>query len=460
MGLRYKHTLLFVDDEESITKSLKRVFRKEGYEIHTASSGQEALKLLKGTEKPISLIISDQRMPGMVGTEFLEKSKEMFPHAKRILLTGYSDVDAIVDAINNGEIHRYVTKAWNDEKLLRTVRDCLQDYELRLENKRLLALTRRQNKKLKELNRDLTQKVEERSREIIEKNKKLSRLNQDLESSFFSTIRAFGSLTEVLAPLLAGHGRRVSVLSREIAKHLDLSEQEVTHIEIAGLLHDIGKLGLPARLQDYKKDRWSSRDKALYNKHPEQGQAAFQFIDKLEHVRILIRSHHEHYDGRGYPDQLAEEEIPLGARVVAVADAYDKMVNLKVAASSALRRVTKDTAATQDHLSEEEVLQKAAILHLRERAFTQYDPDVVKAFLSLLKSEDIEYGTEKGISIEQLKKGMVLSKSVYSSSGRLLIPYNIELTKNDIGKLNTFHESDPITETIYVFGGSRVGGGD
>jgi DNA-binding NtrC family response regulator len=102
MALKYKHKLLFVDDEESITKALYRIFRRQGYEIHTASSGQEGLEMLKKDKKPFSLIISDQRMPGMTGSQFLEKAKKIFPESIRILLTGYSDMDAIVDAINKG----------------------------------------------------------------------------------------------------------------------------------------------------------------------------------------------------------------------------------------------------------------------------------------------------------------------------------------------------------------------
>ena len=105
MELKYKHRLLLVDDEESITKALYRIFRREGYEIQTASSGQEGLEVIKEDKKPFSLIISDQRMPGMTGTQFLEKAKKILPNAMRILLTGYSDMDAIVDAINRGEIH-------------------------------------------------------------------------------------------------------------------------------------------------------------------------------------------------------------------------------------------------------------------------------------------------------------------------------------------------------------------
>jgi response regulator RpfG family c-di-GMP phosphodiesterase len=452
MALKYKHRMLLVDDEASIISSLQRAFRREPYETYAASCGEEALKQLKEAEKPFSIIISDQRMPGMTGAEFLEKSKDFFPNAIRILLTGYSDADAIIDAVNKGEIHRYITKAWNDEDLLRVVRSSLAEYELRLENKRLLALTRRQNRKLKELTKHLQEKVEERSREIIEKNKELSCLNQELESSFYNTVRSFGSMAEIVTPALAPHGRRVGVISRKLAEHLGLPDGEVTHTEIAGLLHDIGKLGLPSKLLDYKEGKWSDQDRALFNKHPEQGQATFQFIKKLDHVGVLIRCHHERYDGRGYPDQLAEEEIPLGARIIGVADAYDKIVNLKVDADSAIKRVAKEANTTQDHLGEDEVLRKAGILYLREQAFTRYDPDVVKAFLGLLKSQGIEYGREKAIPIEQLQEGMTLSKSLCSSSGRLLFPYSHQLTKNDIDKVKTFHGSDPITDTIYVVG--------
>lgn len=453
MSLKYKHTLLLVDDEESIIKSLQRTFRKQGYEIHTASSGQEGLDRLdrlKEAGKPFSLIISDQRMPGMTGAQFLEKAKKIFPNAMRVLLTGYSDMDAIVDAINRGEIHRYLTKPWNDDDLLLQVGQALEQYELVVENRRLLALTKRQNKKLRDLNKHLEEKVAERSREIVEKNKELSRLNQELESSLYNTVRAFASLVEMHNPLLAGHGKRVSAMSRDIARLLDLSEEEVTQIEIAALLHDIGKLGFPQKLLKYEENKWTPQDRALSRNHPQEGHAMVQFINKLDHVGLLIRSHHEQYDGHGYPDQLAEEEIPLGARIIAVADAYDKIVNLKVGMERSHRAVAKESKITQDHLSEDEVLERAAILHLKQHGFARYDPDIVKVLLKLLKTRGITYGREKEVSIDDLKEDMILSRSLYCSSGRFLLPHNTTLTGNYVSKLKELHKNDPITGVIYV----------
>lgn len=450
MPFKYKHAILLVDDEASITKALYRTFRKEGYKIFTASSGSEGLALLKKVERPISLIISDQRMPEMTGAQFLEKAKKIFPDVIRFLLTGYSDMDAIVDAVNQGEIHRYLTKPWNDKDLLLQVRQSLEQFELRIENRRLQLLTQKQNKELKEFNKRLEQKVEERSREIIEKNTELSRLNNELESNLYNTVRAFASLAEMHAPSLADHGRRVSLLAREIALLSGLSQEEITRIEIAGLLHDVGKLGMPQRLIASCETKWTSKEDALFRKHPEKGQSIVQFIDQLEPLGDLIRFHHERFDGRGYPDQLKEEAIPVGSRIIAVADAYDKIVNLKVNLKARLNEYLKERNLAQDRLPEEELIQQAAFYHLKTNAFTQYDPDIVKVFLNLKQKNEVQSRRERKVSPKNLKESMVLSKSLYTAKGRFLLPHETVLTEDYIYKLRVIHQNDPLPDVIYV----------
>ncbi|MDY6951778.1 MAG: response regulator [Thermodesulfobacteriota bacterium] len=449
MPLKYKHSLLFVDDEGPITKALQRLFRKERYDIYTAASGREGLERLKEVGKPFSLIISDQRMPEMSGAQFLEKARGIFPQAIRILLTGYSDMDAIVEAINKGGIHRYFTKPWNDDDLVLQVRQSLEQYELALENRRLLALTRTQNKELKGLNNRLEEKVAERTREVMEKNDALSSLNRQLESSLYNTVRAFASLVEMLTPALAGHGRRVGAVSREIAQELRLPEKEVNEIEIAGLLHDIGKLGFPERLLAYSEKTWTDQEKVLFRKHPEQGEAAVQFIDNLDHVGMMIRNHHEQYDGHGYPDRLTEEQIPLGSRIIAAADAYDKIVKLKILDDDTQKVACDGKPLTHKEVTEE-VLQRAAMLHLKDQAFTLYDPDIVKVFLDMLKRDGLRYGKEKELSLDQVEAGMVLSQSIHTSSGRFLISKNTTLTHALIAKLKSIHSIEPVTELVRV----------
>ena len=128
-GLKNKHTILLVDDEVSITKSLQRLLRKEGYLVLTARSGQDGLDILHNSKEAISLIISDQRMPGMTGIQFLGKTIKIMPNAIRFLLTGYTDIEMIFKAIDRGEIHQYITKPWNDNELLREIHQSLQQYE-------------------------------------------------------------------------------------------------------------------------------------------------------------------------------------------------------------------------------------------------------------------------------------------------------------------------------------------
>lgn len=450
MSLKYKHTLLLVDDEVHITKALQRLLRREGYEIHCASSGPEGLEKLKATGKPFSLIISDQRMPGMNGAEFLEKAKAIFPHAMRILLTGYSDMDALVDAVNKGDIHRYFAKPWNDEDLLLQVRQSLEQYELFVENRRLLALTAKQNNELKHLNDALEEKVAARTEEVARKNKELTALNEQLESNLYNTVRAFASLLETHTPSVAGHGRRVSTLARRIAEQMGLAEEEVTQVEIAGLLHDIGKLGLPASLMDYQEDTWSAEEKALYRDHPKNGQATVHFINKLDHAGLLIRSHHEHFDGHGYPDELSEEEIPLGSRIIAVTNAYDKIVNLRVGRNRAGSAGQKAAKTAGVSATARAALKEEAMKHLKRHGFTRYDPDIVKIFLEMLKAEGALEAGARWVSLEELRPGMVLKKSLYSSKGRFLIPSATTLSADMIAKLKAHYASDLVTERICV----------
>lgn len=449
MALKFKHRILFVDDEVSILNALKRLFRNEGFEVHTAKSGREGLDLLKTMGKPFSLIVSDQRMPEMDGTAFLEKSKAVYPKARRVMLTGYTDMEALVNAINRGEIHRYLTKPWNDHDLLVQVRQELAQYELILENLRLLHLVNKQNRELKDFNRELEKKVAERTREAREKNEKLDAVNRQMEESLFNTVRSFGSLVETHSPTMSGHGRRVSALACELAWEADLPEEEITQIEIAALLHDIGKLGFPPKLLDYER-HLTSEEKAHLERHPELGETLVQFIPNLALVGKIIRGHHENYDGSGYPDRLAEEEIPIGARIIRVADSYDKIVNLKVHMEKSFREAASSTSTSLDHLNEKEVLEAAAELHLKQQSFILFDPDVVKNFLAILKRKGLFSRQEKELTLGEVKEGMVLARSLYCVSGRFLLPHNTTITENYLIKLHELNQNDPLDGPIYI----------
>lgn len=192
-----EYSVLFVDDEQNILNSLKRLLLDEEFGILTAAGGEEALKLLAGGEQP-AVIVTDQRMPGMDGAEFLARAKEISPDSIRIMLTGYSDIAAAVDAVNRGGISRYITKPWNDDEIKQIIREALKHYGLLQENRRLTAELQEKNRLLEEFNAALERKVQERTKELLRKMKELEgrdRIQQHLLN--------LASLEETLQVVLA-----------------------------------------------------------------------------------------------------------------------------------------------------------------------------------------------------------------------------------------------------------------
>lgn len=175
-----EHTVLFVDDEESILKTIKRLFIDEGYRIITANGGQTALDLIDGGETP-SVIVSDQRMPEMGGAEFLAKAKEKLPQSIRMVLTGYADVNAAVDAINMGGIYRYILKPWDDDDLKLSVKEAVERFDLVAQNKRLTEELKEKNKELSDWNENLEKKVKERTTDLQEALNHNKNLNASLK---------------------------------------------------------------------------------------------------------------------------------------------------------------------------------------------------------------------------------------------------------------------------------------
>lgn len=178
VGNTDKPKVLIVDDEIDNLDLLKRVLRRE-YDVHAAQSGQDALKLME--DHDFFLILTDQRMPKMLGTEFLEESVKRDPAAIRILITGYSDIDSVIDAINRGAVHRYIKKPWNRDELKREIEMSVQVQKLTVENQSLVVSMRETNKKILEQDELLRKSLDERSRQLLETNEQLRKLNQRLE---------------------------------------------------------------------------------------------------------------------------------------------------------------------------------------------------------------------------------------------------------------------------------------
>jgi response regulator RpfG family c-di-GMP phosphodiesterase len=168
---KHQYTLLCIDDEKNILNALKRLLRKENFRLLTGHSGKEGLEILAANE--VQVVLSDQRMPGMNGTEFLKEVKALYPDILRIILTGYTDVDSISEAINEGHIYKFFLKPWNDQNLKLEIRQAMEQYSLMQDNKSLHDQVFQQNEELKQINENLEVIIQERTRNLEYQNQAL-----------------------------------------------------------------------------------------------------------------------------------------------------------------------------------------------------------------------------------------------------------------------------------------------
>jgi len=319
---RLRHTILIVDDEEDNLQLLNRTLRRE-YNVITAPDGAEALNILEKEGKNISLILSDQRMPNMSGTEFLAKTVTEYPNIIRMLLTGYSDIDAMIDGVNKCGLFQYLTKPFDPEELKFIIKGGINAYELTANKKALL---------------------------------------QDLKELFFTTIKSISSALDAKDTYTHGHSLRVTLFSLILCKEMNIDENFTGEVEIAGLLHDIGKIGVPEYIL-CKPGKLTDEEFNIIKLHPEKGKKILNGIKRLNEAAFWLNSHHERWDGFGYPQKLKEEDIPLAARILAVADTYDAM--------------------TSDRSYRKGLPHTTALEEIKRCSGAQFDPVIVEAFLKV-----------------------------------------------------------------------------
>ncbi len=430
--------LLLVDDEPNILRSLQRLFRPEGYEIVTAESAEAGLERL--AEEEVDLIISDMRMPGMNGAEFLQRVADRWPHIVRILLTGYADLQATINAINHGHIYSYFSKPWEDHEIRLAVRHALEQKRLHEERKRLQALTERQNRELKGLNAELSdlnatleQRVQARTEELRQTNLFLELAYGQLEESYFSAIPIFASMVQLREGPRGGHGRRVSELAFEVAQRLGLEPDEARDVRFAGLLHDVGKLGFPDALLRKPCAILTSSERKVVEKHAVTGQAVLMGLEPLQRVARFIRSHHERLDGNGYPDRLSGSAIPLGARILAAVNDYDNLC----------------TGMLIERTLEPEEAQS----FLRERRGSRYDAEVIDVLSAILAERTNREARrrERHLTPGMLLSEMVLSQDLLSPDGLLLLARGHRLTQVLIEKISRYAREQKSDLTISVW---------
>ncbi len=425
--------ILLVDDEPNITKALRRLLMEvDHYDIMTATSGGDALKLLQ-EHSDVGVIISDQRMPQMTGVEFLAQARKLVPDAVRILLTGYADIEASINAINKGAVFRYLTKPWDDQDLLDVVAEAVRSFQLIAENERLNKLVAKQNIELQEWNSRLKQRVLDQTAQIRAKGDALAESNQLLRRSFSQTIEALSGLIEIRDRRTSGHSRNVSELAVAMAGKLQLDEKETEKIRSAALLHDIGKIGLAERILAIPPSQLNGNDLKEYRLHPVRGQAAIDMVPALRDVGVVIRHHHEYYNGSGFPDGLRSRRIPFASRILCAADTFERALAYypeKVALESALAEIAPQWGDTLDP-DLRDVLETVA-------------PEI---FCHLEISAEV---LKINVKPKELKPGMQLLQDLYSGTGVLLLKKGAFFDEVAIASVQRRYQIDPFDVTIPV----------
>ena len=357
------HSVLFLDDEVNILKALQRLLRSEEMTVHCASRGEEALEIL--SKHPVQVVVSDQRMPGMTGVDFLSRVRERSPDVVRMMLTGYTEMDVAVDAINRGEIYRLITKPWNDDELRATIRQAFDHADLKAEIKRLNLITREQNFKLTDMNRNLENKVRERTKQLGAKHK-------ELRDAYVQTIGALANAIDAKDAYTRGHSERVGVYASKIAREMGYQKDFIEKVYISGLLHDVGKIGV-ADAVITKPARLTPEEYEQIQQHPEIGAKIIEPVDFLRDVAPCVRHHHEWFDGsdRGYPLRLRGDQIPLPSRMILVADTVEAM--------------------TSDRPYRKALPLDVVYTELSKYSGSQFDPACVDAIVRLLDREGEDF---------------------------------------------------------------------
>ena len=417
--LTVSNSILVVDDEEIVVSALRETLRRQNYNVVATTDPMAALAELKTSL--FAVIIADQRMPLISGLELLDRARQIQPHATRILMAGVVSLDMFIDAINKGEIYRFIVKPWLREELLVTIKNAAQRHELVQQNLHLQSATQAMNMQLVELN----QSLEEQVKLVARQNQQLARMNQTLEQNLLRSMELSLHAAQTFYPTLGHQGHRVAQLCRPMAQVAGLTAEDRRALESAALLHDIGLVGAPRSLIR----RWQENpqalnraERALIEQHPVLGQELSAFGNGLEPVGVLIRVHHERVDGTGYPDKLPGDKIPWLGRLLAVAVAF------------AASKLVRDDAVEE----------------IKMQANTAFDPDAVRVFLRALPQVHAPRG-EKQVPLSELRPGMVLARGIYTPNGLLVAPEGQQLNPTYIEKLLNLDRIQPINQSLVVY---------
>lgn len=326
-------TILIADDEDTIRQILLQKLSQEGYQCQEAINSNQVLNGMK--ECPCDLILLDINMPGKSGVELLHEIRARYPDTAVLMATAVNDISTAIQCLKQGACD-YLTKPFNLSELLFSIERALEKRRLEIE--------------IRDYRQHLEQKVDEQTKSIRE--------------AFLNSVKSLAYALEAKDKYTIGHSQRVTEIAILIADALGMTQESIEKIKLAGLIHDIGKIGIRESILD-KPGQLTEEEYQHIKSHPDIGERILSPIIEDKEVLFMVKHHHERYDGKGYPDGLKAENIPVGARILAIADSYDAMTSA---------RPYRDVMSTE-----------AACYEIARCKATQFDPVIADSFLRVQK---------------------------------------------------------------------------
>jgi len=347
--------ILIVDDEGLVRRLLHEKLSSEGYLCQQAGNANQALDKLY--ESPADLVLLDVKMPDKSGIELLPEIKANYPDTAIIMATALTDTNLAIQCMKQGA-YDYLTKPLNLDEVVISVDRTLEKRRLELENR--------------DYQQQLEQRVEEQAKEI--------------RDSYLNAITALAHALEAKDRYTSGHSQRVAEISVAIAEELGIPPSTVETIRLAGLVHDIGKMGVQESVLN-KPDILTDNEFEQIKIHCELGERILSPLIKDKDILDMVRHHHERYDGSGYPDGLSGEDMLLGAKILALSDAYDTITSQLLTGAQILAVSDAYDAMTSERPYRSAMSAKAACDEIEHGKGTQFDPAVANAFLRIIKKQ-------------------------------------------------------------------------
>ncbi|GLX84943.1 two-component system response regulator [Thalassotalea loyana] len=417
-------SIFLVDDEIEIINALKRVLMGK-FEVHGYTDPQQALDDFE--KHPSHIFVSDMQMPHMTGAELLTQIAQLNESTKRVILTGYADLELAEAAINQGKVCCYIAKPWDNKKLVKQLNKLVKEIKSERKQRNAIKQLSDDKKKLASLQKNISIVNEQSDQQLT-----------DLKEMNYQLLHVGADLVSFFSQESDHQSARVADQAKLVAKRMAMTPAECQQVYLAGLYHKIGSFGVPDELLYKGWQQMTDTQKSIWAKFAVSSASLLRGAKLLAPSADIISHLFEHVDGTGFPDGLAGDDIPMGSKILSVVLYYDLLV--------------------RGDFVKEPVSHSEAVVIINKLAGRLFDRQVTKTFFALIENPSEQEHFERIMTARELAVNMVLSQDVFDENERKLLIKDTQITAKTIDQIATFQQSSKQKLVFYVEWGKSLGG--